>query len=163
MAIPGLPGGSIIYQGHLFALKRTAMTGLGWVSFDPTLRRGDGRGLRQGCAPLGISRLRIFRKPPIDLGVPCPFFSGIPLFRKPSKTQERNSWFLKRTMVENNGESTPRIESHRSRHMGHDSAGRTRKKHTEGRARNFGLMAPQSRAEKWLRSVHLLTQVVTLN
>ena len=36
-----------------------------------------------------------------------PFFPGILLFRKPSKTQG-DSWSLKRTMVEKNGESTPR-------------------------------------------------------
>ena len=38
--------------------------------------------------------------------LPCPFFPGILLFRKPSKTQ-RNSWFLKRTMVEKNGWNQP--------------------------------------------------------
>ena len=36
-----------------------------------------------------------------------PFFQGILLFRKPSKTKG-NSWFLIRTMVDKNGESTPR-------------------------------------------------------
>ena len=38
----------------------------------------------------------------IFLGVTSPFFPGILLSRKPS-------WFLKRTMVKQNGESTPRI------------------------------------------------------
>ena len=40
------------------------------------------------------------------LGLPSPFFPGILLFWKPSKTQrtQRNSWFLKRTMVEKNGQ-----------------------------------------------------------
>ena len=48
----------------------------------------------------------------INLGVPSPFFPGILLFRKPSKAQG-NSRFLKRTMVEKNWESTPRIKGAR--------------------------------------------------
>ena len=46
--------------------------------------------------------------PPTDtLYLPIPFFSGILLSSKPLETQG-NSWFSKRTMVEKNGESTPR-------------------------------------------------------
>ena len=41
------------------------------------------------------------------LGVPSPFFPGILLFRKPSKTQGKQIRLLTRTMVKN-GESTPR-------------------------------------------------------
>ena len=41
-------------------------------------------------------------------GVPSPFFPGILLSRKPPKTRE-SGCFLKRTMVEKNGESTPRV------------------------------------------------------
>ena len=40
------------------------------------------------------------------LGLSSPFIPGILLSRKPSRTQG-NRWFLKRTMVEKNGESTP--------------------------------------------------------
>ena len=41
------------------------------------------------------------------LGVTSPFFPGIPLSRKPPKNPG-NGWFLKRTMAEKNGKSTPR-------------------------------------------------------
>ena len=40
--------------------------------------------------------------------VPSPFFPGILLSRKPPDTQEKKLYFLKRTMVGKNGESTPR-------------------------------------------------------
>ena len=42
---------------------------------------------------------------PMALGVPSPFFPGILLSKKPPKTPG-NSWFLKRTMVEKNGDVT---------------------------------------------------------
>ena len=41
--------------------------------------------------------------------VPSPFFPGILLSRKPPETQGKRILLLKRTMVEKNGESTPRI------------------------------------------------------
>ena len=37
------------------------------------------------------------------LGVPSPFFPGILLFRKPSKTRKKRIRFLRRTMVDQNG------------------------------------------------------------
>ena len=40
----------------------------------------------------------------VVLGELAPFFPGILLFRKPSKTQVGNSRFLKRTVVEKNGQ-----------------------------------------------------------
>ena len=48
------------------------------------------------------------------LGVPSPFFLGILLFRKPSKTQG-NSRFLKRAMVENNRKGMNRKNNNRKR------------------------------------------------
>ena len=65
-----------------------------------TFRPGPWRWGR-GCLSVSSSSPMSF------LGLPSPFFAGVLLFRKPSKTQG-NCWFLKRTMVENNGESTPR-------------------------------------------------------
>ena len=49
--------------------------------------------------------------------VVSPFFPGILLSREPLKTLE-NSWFLKRTMVEKNGESTPGKEAFLQFHRG---------------------------------------------
>ena len=37
--------------------------------------------------------------------VPSPFFPGILLLKKPSKSQKQKGWYLKRTMVEKSGES----------------------------------------------------------
>ena len=63
-----------------------------------------------GIACGGLSFL-LWENPPAPhtniIGVPSPFFPGILLFTKPSNTQG-HSRNLKRTMVENNGESTTR-------------------------------------------------------
>ena len=45
---------------------------------------------------------------PLLLKLPSPFFPGILLFRKPSKTQGKHP-VLKRMMVEQNGESSPGV------------------------------------------------------
>ena len=45
---------------------------------------------------------------PFVLGDTSPFFPGILLFRKP-EVSKRKSWFLKRRMAVQNGESTPRV------------------------------------------------------
>ena len=42
--------------------------------------------------------------------IPSPFFPKLLLFRKPSNTQGKQIRFLKRTMVEKKGESTPRTK-----------------------------------------------------
>ena len=57
----------------------------------------EGVSLLAGAPCLWISPAAIF------LGVPSPFFPGILLSRKPPETRE-NGRFLKRTMIENNGQ-----------------------------------------------------------
>ena len=67
--------------------------------------RADGR----ACQQKNVGKQGTSRRQFVFLGVPSPFFPGILLSTKPPKIQGKQLFLFKRTMVEENAESTPRM------------------------------------------------------
>ena len=101
MMVIGLPGGLIIYQGHLFPLNGHLCAVLEGEPRNPQFELLQGSGLGLVCRTPGSGARTTPRVAHISIG---PFFPGILLSNNPHKVQGKRIRFSKRTMDEKNGQ-----------------------------------------------------------